>query len=816
MQSARNFSTGCCLSSDVIYQRVKQITCASCQQVINVALQKPFTQIECPHCKAKLNVPAVLGPFLLLEVLGTGGMGAVYRAMDQSLGRFVAIKVMKRQLGADTKLVESFLREARAAAALNHANIVQIYSCGEQQGQPYIAMELVSGGRLDLLMEGGRSVEETRLLQTSLDVANGLAAANEVGLVHGDIKPANILYDKHGVAKIVDFGLAQFVNATQDKGEIWGTPYYISPERARGGKADHRSDIYSLGATMFHALTSKPPFDGPTASDVVVARLKMPVPDILEMRPDLHQETADLISRMMATDPTSRYPTSASLLSDMKRALEASKTALPAKKSQSKSQTGKISTSAEGAAAGKSKTPAIIGTLVAVAAIGGGAWWYLNSKKGDSAPQPPPAPIVVAPGPSPTTQQQGNTKPAPAAVDTKSEVFFKEDEQAFILTITKSAATPEKWMADLEAFAKASNIPQVSGRYMWLQVIGGLGQRYAGKEGEALVLWNDVAGRKLTSDEHPNQMPRVIARYLNIQWDEPQYTKYAELRAQWYRDFALLVRGTDLLQRKKFPEARTLLDQYVSAPVRPPAWPYALQSQIKTWLTTMEKFRTAGAEAKSRNDGAAISRAWDEAKRDLPELFRRLDPNNVLSDVGAGSPAAQKAAAESDQKIINTAFEAEKSGAMTKRDYTLAADNLVALNPKLTSREGRELLANLVNQLDRMDAVKNIIINGAKAKPFKERTDLGGDLTFADANGFKIGNQSRKWTEISNPTMTRVAAWYVETSGAENRKKADDLASIAIFCNLNGSTADAKKYAASARAADAGINAVLQKLAPGL
>jgi serine/threonine protein kinase len=223
--------------------------------------------------------------------------------------------------------VESFLREARAAAALNHPNIVQIYSCGQEKGQPYIVMELVGGGRMDQLMEDGKKVDEVRLLQVALDVAEGLKAANGANLVHGDIKPANILFDQNGTAKVVDFGLAQFVNRQQEQGGIWGTPYYISPERARGGKADHRSDIYSLGATLYHALTGLPPFDGKTATDVVVARLKAPPVKILDLAPTLQPQTAAVIERMMAADPVLRYPTSASLLADLKAALQAAKTA---------------------------------------------------------------------------------------------------------------------------------------------------------------------------------------------------------------------------------------------------------------------------------------------------------------------------------------------------------------------------------------------------------------------------------------------------------------------------------------------------------
>ena len=270
---------------EITADRVERISCRKCGRHLDVSAVQPFSRVECPDCKTAQVVPMRLGPFLLLELLGAGGMGAVYRALDQSLGRYVAIKVMRRALGEDPQFVESFLREARAAAAINHRNVVQIYSCGQEKGQPYIVMELVAGGRLDQLLAKGEPLGEVRALEIGMNIAEGLKAANDIGLIHGDIKPANILFDKDGVAKVVDFGLARFMTRQSDAGEVWGTPYYIAPEKAQGHKVDHRSDIYSLGATLYHALGAKPPFEGDTATDVVVARLKSPALGLRAIRP---------------------------------------------------------------------------------------------------------------------------------------------------------------------------------------------------------------------------------------------------------------------------------------------------------------------------------------------------------------------------------------------------------------------------------------------------------------------------------------------------------------------------------------------------
>lgn len=316
--------------SGIEAERVAQISCAQCQKILDVSHLPSFSEIKCPACGMPQVVPARFGGFFLIGRLGSGGMGMVYHAMDKDLGRHVALKVMKRELGANYEFVQSLKHEAQAAAALNHPNVVQIYSFGQVLDQPYIAMELVSGGRLDERVADGVALEETPALEIHLQVVAGLRAASEIGMVHGDIKPANILFGKNGEAKILDFGLASYIGQ-QQTGTVMGTPYYIAPEKARGKSVDFRSDIYSLGATLFHVLTGQPPFDGPTPTDVVMARLKQPAPNLLDINPDLHPKTAALVARMLEADPTMRHPSYPALQIDMEAALEDSRQ--PLKKS---------------------------------------------------------------------------------------------------------------------------------------------------------------------------------------------------------------------------------------------------------------------------------------------------------------------------------------------------------------------------------------------------------------------------------------------------------------------------------------------------
>ncbi len=266
-----------------------------------------------------IKTPCVFGEngnFLLERELGTGGMGGVYLGRDKMLDRPVAVKVMLKEFGSDPEFLNRFKKEAQSAARLIHPNIAQIYSYGISDGMPYISMELVAGGSLDQLMSNsGAATDITRVLKICEQVAQALRCAADNGLVHGDIKPENILLDSNGNAKIVDFGLAAMQNDTE---EIWGTPYYIAPEKVSKDPVDFRADIYSLGGTLYHALCGVAPFEGDDASSVVRKRFEFIPRKPSEIRPDLSPQIDALVMKMLAFDPADRYPTFEALLADFK------------------------------------------------------------------------------------------------------------------------------------------------------------------------------------------------------------------------------------------------------------------------------------------------------------------------------------------------------------------------------------------------------------------------------------------------------------------------------------------------------------------
>ena len=275
-----------------------------------------------------IQTPGVFGEngnFLLERELGSGGMGGVYMGRDKMLDRPVAVKVMQKELGADAEFVEKFKREAQSAAKLIHPNIAQVYSYGICDGMPYIAMELAAGGSLYSIMNANPGkTDVARVIKICQQVAQALQCASDQGFVHGDVKPENILLDANGNAKLVDFGLAAM---QKDTDEIWGTPYYISPEKVKKEPVDFRADMYSLGGTLYHALTGVAPFEGNDSIAVVKKRFEGLPKKPSEVRSELTPAIDDLVMKMLALDKEERYPSFEALLEAFKNVLTTGLTA---------------------------------------------------------------------------------------------------------------------------------------------------------------------------------------------------------------------------------------------------------------------------------------------------------------------------------------------------------------------------------------------------------------------------------------------------------------------------------------------------------
>ncbi len=300
---------------------IEEAKCSQCGQILDFRDIRPLSNILCPTCGAPKTVPGRFANYIVLELLGTGGMGAVYRGVDSLLDRPIALKVLLKSLRDKPELRERFRREAKAAANINHPNVTHVYAFGEQDGQPYIVMEYVHGKSLDSIMERQGPLDPAFVMETGRQVAAGLQAGSKIGLVHGDVKPENILYDSDYTAKLIDFGLASFVDEDV-KGGVWGSPYYLSPERVQRQPTDERSDIYSLGATLYHALAGRPPFDGESTTEVLRARLERPPKPLTLVRREIPMSIARIVARMLAMDATKRYPNYPSLMADIEGVLQ--------------------------------------------------------------------------------------------------------------------------------------------------------------------------------------------------------------------------------------------------------------------------------------------------------------------------------------------------------------------------------------------------------------------------------------------------------------------------------------------------------------
>jgi len=260
--------------------------------------------------------------YQLIRKVGAGAMAVVYKARQLSLDRIVAIKVLPRRLSRNAEFVERFYREGRAAAALNHNNIVQAIDVGEAGGFHYFVMEFVEGCTVYDELAGGKIYTEAEAIQIIRQVAEALLHAHERGIIHRDVKPKNIMLTRGRVAKLADMGLARATTdveaAMAEAGRAYGTPYYISPEQIRGEvNIDQRADIYSLGATFYHMVTGRVPFEAPTPSAVMHKHLKEPLtpPDHLNTR--LTAGCAAAIEMLMAKNREERYPSCREVLVDL-------------------------------------------------------------------------------------------------------------------------------------------------------------------------------------------------------------------------------------------------------------------------------------------------------------------------------------------------------------------------------------------------------------------------------------------------------------------------------------------------------------------
>lgn len=263
--------------------------------------------------------------YLLQEQIGAGGMAVIYKAADLQTEKTVAVKVLREEYAKDAEFVARFDREAKAMQRVRHANIVEVYAVGRDSGVPYIVMEYVDGPTLKeiLRMRGKLPIKQS--VQIMLCLCEAIQTAHDNGVIHRDLKPHNILVASDGSVKITDFGIAKFVGSstmTMASENVLGSVHYIAPEQASGGETDEKTDVYSLGITMYELLTGNLPFDGDTTVSVAIKHIQQSVPSPQRKNPDISHSLAACVMKACAKDPNIRYQTPGDFARDLLRTMK--------------------------------------------------------------------------------------------------------------------------------------------------------------------------------------------------------------------------------------------------------------------------------------------------------------------------------------------------------------------------------------------------------------------------------------------------------------------------------------------------------------
>ncbi len=269
-----------------------------------------------------IKIGMVIGDrYEILESIGAGGMSDVYKAKDRKLNRFVALKVLKKEFSENKDFVSKFRTEAQAAAGLEHQNIVNVYDVGEENGIYYIVMELVEGITLKRYIEKKQRLSVKESVSIAIQISMGLEAAHNNGIVHRDIKPQNIMISKDGKVKVTDFGIAKATSSNTITSNVMGSVHYASPEQARGGFSDAKSDIYSLGITLFEMLTGRVPFNGETAVAIAIMQIQNEMPSPRKYVPEIPVSVEHIVLKCCQKSPDRRYQNMGELVEDLKKSL---------------------------------------------------------------------------------------------------------------------------------------------------------------------------------------------------------------------------------------------------------------------------------------------------------------------------------------------------------------------------------------------------------------------------------------------------------------------------------------------------------------
>lgn len=770
--------------------------CSNCGALVDVREQEPLARIHCPLCGTAMRVSRQYNHFSIVETLGSGGMGAVYKALDRNLNRMVALKLLRRELSADESYIIKLEDEARITASINHPYVVKVFSFGSDRGQYYIAMELVDKGSLDDLMQLQQTVSELQVLQVGLQVASGLQAAHQRGLIHRDVKPGNILFADAHTAKITDFGLALLAeHEAEGRGEIWGTPYYIAPEKLNNEPEDFRSDIYSLGGTLFHAVAGRPPFEAESASLVALKHLKSRAVSLQAFAPDVSSETAYVINRMLHKDPNQRYASYAELIDHLKYASDT----VTAKVNKPRTPKERVVVDPDS----ENNLAGLLVLFVLAALVAGGILAFVFRAR--LFPALREAPITAV-----ETRDNGGEAYAEARRQIVLQQYAAAQGTLSALSQRKDIAPPTlDWIRLHLGLVTLLNHQLSEAREIFAGV-----QRSAEsavKPANAkLTAFFEETGRALSSDEPISESLLKVYNKNNYQafglllfgvkaWESGQFsvanailTQFRDGKpdasAPWIADYAPIARQFTH-DYALYEPLRARLDANPASPEDRAALQADLaraRAELKTTGRLPEAFYTAESELKS----AAASPAPAAAVTPETEIAPALTPDSAHE---SEAPRWQAAAAAYARLV---------------RAYRYEEALRAVQAPTLTDSEWTQARGRAVWRVQRLIAFKRTLAVDLTARggyPSPVTTLVGASfprgIKSATAQALQgvtpYGTIPMAWTDLAPKTILQMAVYFIDAT-AEPRGLADRRWLAAVFALEHGYPGDARTLAAEA------------------
>ncbi len=686
--------------------------------------------------------------------IGSGGMSQVFSARDESLERDVALKILNRACSRDTKRLSQFEREAEITARISHPNVVKVFTAGRDQGNFYIAMELVGGGSLEDVLQREKKLSQSRVLEIAIQAVEGLKAAHAAGLIHRDLKPGNILLSNEGTAKIVDFGLAMFAREAKGAGEIWATPYYVPPEVLAHAPEDFRSDLYSLTATLYHCATGRPACDKDTAS-IEQLRAAKAIPVVIKpAEVKLHPELCQMLMRGLKIKPADRYASYDEFLDHLKYCQRQLKRGAKGKPWSGRRQRTLPIWKKTAAAA-------------LITAAGVGAWIALH---------PAPAPVVeLAAG--------------PVIMDADPSSVSDSNTSSKFLAAREAMATADFARAR-EGFASlaAAETTQQPTR-QWARFNAGLAALFTGDNAGAAKEFTPLAGPLFSNA--PADAPLAAFFQSTAAWLGADRSvdpgKITDCPADSAGAIGLLAGGLKNWNSGDPAGAAKWLDAFARCPESIPSWVKRLQATSAPWreaavaltsLPDLDPAHASAADAAERSAAATAvlaaiklpGPAVVKARTSLTAFMAAVEARNTEStDKERQQRLAQE---EAEQKIMTSALQ-RAADLGRGRQFDQAASILRALPLDTpTAKQAAEMHADtwaaageFLKQLaaDLAREPVKVVFDNATGQPQPSMVSLTGSILHARPLSAGIGGEIvRPLSQTSGATLAAMALSIIQ------------------------------------------------------